>query len=732
MTTANRHHSSVGRTTILIALLATRAFVVCAQESSQPALLINFLPGLIVPVGEFEGNALRFGVGLGVSVGSRIGTSPLFVGGRVGVARHNYRFGDDTFTNISLLGTAGGFLSNRPSLAVTAEVGAGVRAGFDSSGNSTAGLGIAAGFGVDTAFGRVIRIGTRLEYEGWIGQYHAIGLELSGTLAIARSVETEEVPRSDRDRRTAPVVPGVVGEGAAGDESIGDAAGLAESGSLVIAGLEIDRVFPVFHKYYDENPVGYARIQNSSDEPISNIRIEFEVPRYMDSARVVAGPDELSPGAAATIPITALFADNIMDVTTPTLATGRLTVRYVVDGVAQELAIDQSVEIAHRNAMTWDDNRKAAAFVTPNDPALQVLARGAAAVVRDGGYELVNEPFRYAAGVYEAIRDYGIQYVVDPNTPFAELSRQEDVIDYLQFPGQTVQVRGGDCDDLSICFAAAMHAIGFEAAFVTVPGHIFAAVNTGLSAVEASREFSRMDDLIVYNAEVWLPIELTNLDSGFLEAWEQGAQQWREYEARGEAGIHPILEAWGQYEPAGLRDDYYRPPGVDADSVSREYRSQIRRYIDLRILPRVSELQEQIARSDNDPRVINRLGVLYARFDLRDRAIAQFELALEQDAGNCAALVNLGNLEFIESRFSLSLDYYSRAAASDPDQPVAILGVARANHALENYGSASQAYARLARLDPALAARFAYLDYGDHDAARAAQLSLTNDVVWSE
>ena len=709
-----------------------------AQEYGPPGFLITLVPSGIIGLGEYQGRDVGvIGGAASLSVHKGLG-GPLLVGGRVGVSRQGFRQISDSFSTISLLGSTGLYLSERPSLAVVGEFAAGLRIGSSDTTGLDAGLGLVAEFGADSAFGDRFRLGARLGYEYWIGQYHGIALSLTGAFAFR--------PERDADTRDGPSLRETP---AAGEERINDSespessdpdaaasapgSAVRSDGVISVSALNLSRIFPVFYKYYNEQPVGSVEATNESSEPVRNVEVQFNVPRYMDAPRTVAGPSQLLPGKSATIPFTALFADTIMTVTTDTVATAQLTLSYDHRGQRRSVSMDEALRIANRNAMTWDDNRKAAAFVTPNDPALQVIARGAASVVRDAGYHLINEPLRFAMGVYEALRIYGLQYVVDPNTPYTEYSAQEEAVDYLQFPGQTIQVQGGDCDDLSICYAAALHAIGHDAAFITIPGHIFAAVDTGLSVQEARREFSRLDDLVVHEDAVWIPVELTILEEGFLRAWQQGAKQWREHSALGQAELYPVAGAAAVYEPAGLRDDYYRPTPPDSEELGRAYSAQIQRYIEREIFPQVARLQEQIAASNNNPRHINRLGVLYARYDLADRARIQFELILENNPRHVGALVNLGNLHFLAGRYEQALSFYERGLEAAPGSTSALLGIARANHELENYGNAARAFEELKSLDPALADRFAYLEFRNEEASRAAATDRVWDVVvWVE
>ena len=47
-------------------------------------------------------------------------------------------------------------------------------------------------------------------------------------------------------------------------------------------------------------------------------------------------------------------------------------------------------------------------------------------------------------------------YVADPRTN----------AEYVQFPDETIERKGGDCDDLSVCFSGIAESVGIQTAFV--------------------------------------------------------------------------------------------------------------------------------------------------------------------------------------------------------------------------------------------------------------------------
>jgi tetratricopeptide (TPR) repeat protein len=354
----------------------------------------------------------------------------------------------------------------------------------------------------------------------------------------------------------------------------------------------------------------------------------------------------------------------------------------------------------------WDDDRKAAAFVTAKDSAVLRFSKNVLAMVKDKGSRAVNKNLLAAMALHEATRVYGLAYVTDPADSYAAVLDDKTAVDFLQFPRQTLDYKGGNCSALSILYAALLESVGIETAFITVPGHILMAVSLDLDPDRARKEFRSPDDLIFSGDKAWLPIETTDRAAGFLAAWQEGAKEWRENLARSQAMLYPVHEAWSVYEPVGMRADAPCSPLPDGDKVAAAYLEEPVRYSDNEILPEAARLQAEIDRSRGSPKSVNELGVLYARYGLSDRAEAKFKLVLE--GGDYApALVNLGNVYYLRGETERALPFYERAQKLAPDSTAVLLAIAQANHRLENYGLAKLAYERLKATAPALAERYA-------------------------
>ena len=169
-----------------------------------------------------------------------------------------------------------------------------------------------------------------------------------------------------------------------------------------------------------------------------------------------------------------------------------------------------------------------------------------------GRHESINENLQAAIALHEALDLYGLNYVPNPITPYSESSKEKNVVDFLQFPRETLRYKAGDCSDISILYSALLQAVGIDTAFITIPGHIFIAVNTGISPEEAESALIPSSEYVAYQGKVWLPVEITLRHQGFLKAWELGAKEWNENNPIGQAGFYPVQEAWKVYKPVGL------------------------------------------------------------------------------------------------------------------------------------------------------------------------------------
>ncbi|UCB47293.1 MAG: hypothetical protein JSV25_07755 [Spirochaetota bacterium] len=502
---------------------------------------------------------------------------------------------------------------------------------------------------------------------------------------------------------------------------------------LELSNVEFENIFPVFFKYYDEYPIGKGVLRNYETRPITDIEVKLFIKQYMDNPKICRTPTELKAGEEKEVELNALFTNKVLEITEGTKVSANITIEYKLNGKKKEIDKLETIRIQNRNAITWEDDRRAAAFVTAKDPVILKFSKNIAGMIKTKGSKAINANLRMAMAIHEALTLFGMNYVIDPTTPYKEFSKKRQEIDFLQFPKQSLDYKAGDCDDLSILYSALLESVGIETAFITIPGHIFMAFSVDMEPDEARKRFLRADELIFREDKTWIPVEITEIGGGFLKAWQKGAKEWRENVARGQAGFYPIHEAWSTYEPVGLPGEVIQLTLPDRDSIVSAYLQELIQFIDREIYPQVAKLQAEIKKSKGDPKEVNKLGILYARYGLVDRAEREFKKILEKNKDFVPALVNLGNICYLDNDMKSALTYYEKASKLDPKNPRVLLCVARTNHELENYGLVKEAYSSLKRLNPDLAYQFSYLDLRGEEAVRAAEIGKVKEVViWEE
>ena len=493
----------------------------------------------------------------------------------------------------------------------------------------------------------------------------------------------------------------------------------------------MEPIFPLFFSYYDKNPAGSVTVVNNERDAIQDLEVSFYVKQYMDQPKQSAGASELKRGQELELPVYALFTEEIFKITEGTKVAGEIIVGYRYLGREMTNSIPITVSINNRNAMTWDDTNKAAAFVSAKDPVVLTFAKQVAGSVNSEGNMAINTNFRIGMGIFEALSLFGIGYVVDPVTPYSELSENKSVVDFLQFPNQTLAYKAGDCDDISVLYSALLEAVGIRTAFITAPGHIYMAFALGIEPEAAKRNFLDPDNLLFMDGDTWIPVEITLVEEGFLKAWQIGAKEWRETSANGTAGFYPVRQAWETYEPVGFSEGVVAVVMPDSENLVRVYSDELYRFINAEVEPKARDLREQIREDDDNLALINKLGVLYAKFGLLDKAALEFK-RIVRTGEYAAALVNLGNIYYLKDEMPTALDYYGRALEKAPQNSVALLGLAKASYETEDYASVDSALAQLEELDPAAADKFSYLSSGADTGSRASSAATKEISAWDE
>jgi tetratricopeptide (TPR) repeat protein len=494
----------------------------------------------------------------------------------------------------------------------------------------------------------------------------------------------------------------------------------AGSGSGIIR-IEPDvaPIFPLFYSYYEKNAAGVLKIKNTGNSPVQNVEVKFYVKQFMEQPMLAWQGKELGRNEEVSTWVYALFTDKIFSVTEETKVAGEVQVTYSYLGQDVSSSYPVAVVIRNRNAMTWDDTNKAAAFVTTNDPWVRSFTARAVPDARSKS-KAINGTFRAAMALFDAVGLHGVSYLADPVTFAAKVAKQ-DAVDYLQFPAQTLEVKAGDCDDLSILYASLLESASIQTAFITIPGHIYMAFNVEMDPRTAIAMFGSDRDLIIRDGTTWIPVEITRVKDGFLKAWQTGAQEWRNASTANNAAFYEVRAAWDKYKPANTGDIIKSPVlPPDSSKIYDAYLKEQQAFFADNYQPRIKAITDALKTKKNDLKLLNGLGVLYARFGMYTEAKTQFEQVVKIGGELPSALVNLGNIEYLAGKNDSAFGYFRRALAKAPSSSTALQGIALTGYELGKTTEVNVALDTLKQTDPDAAERLSSLGTGSSGTGRAA------------
>ncbi len=682
----------------LLALLNLAFIAGIAAEPSPLAL--SFEPRAALPLGQ---NAELFAPGGGGALGLEYSLTPrVSLQGAIEYDLAPYLVANSG--SLSLLGLRAGAaysLPLLPSLAARAFASGGIAYGFENGsaeGQGPAGGSalptIGAGLGLDWAISPTLSL--RLD----AGYQYRIGLLGAASLASSLAVK---LPRA----------------------ATGPAQGLK---LLRFENLSLGNLFPVFHAWYDENPVGTVTVVNAGRKTATDVNVSFVVKQYMDGAKACATIASLAPGERREVKLYALLNGSILDVTEQTKATAEVMADYRSGEDTGSQSVTASATVYDRNAMTWDDDRRAAAFVSGKDPWVLALSNQVMSIVKNLRNPGIDKTLQTAIAFHDALRLYGLSYATSPSNPFAERRANHSAIDFLKFPRQTLSYKAGDCADLSILYASLFESIGAETAFITVPGHILMAVALDMPADQASSRLSGWGDLVITAGKAWVPIETTMRDADFFAAWREGSREWKAASAAKTAAFYPLAEAWKDYQPVGLPADNSSVTVPDPAAIAASFARSLATLIEGELAARVIVVNKTMNTLGQTPKALNDRGVIYASFGRYELARADFKAATSK-GDYLPALVNLGNVAYLSNDAKGAYEAYQQALKLTPKNTKLLANFAKAAAALGKADEANTTLDAVRALDPALASQVAQAVQGAASGTRAAE-SGTDELNW--
>ena len=295
--------------------------------------------------------------------------------------------------------------------------------------------------------------------------------------------------------------------------------------------IEIVReIYPTFYDMYLDKPFALGKVVNISTEPVKvipSVSIEGITEGKIDSPEILVEPgDTTTVSFYITIPETYTLDKAILSYA---------DFYVTVSSTQPDDQLQKATLINSENA--WDGNVVNLRYFIGKE--INFSMNYAKNVLSENKTMMDSLPL----ALYEfekakiLFNDFvkKMVYVSDPRAS----------VEYVQFPQQTFELKGGDCDDLSVAFCSVLESVGIQTALVDYKSngdlrHVNVLFNTKLSPGEArlitsndSKYFLRKSEQ--GKDEVWIPVETTSL-TDFNEAWDIGVEKFNR-EAISQLGI---------------------------------------------------------------------------------------------------------------------------------------------------------------------------------------------------
>ena len=454
---------------------------------------------------------------------------------------------------------------------------------------------------------------------------------------------------------------------------------------------ETGQLFSSNYKFYAENAFGKILVTNNTERAFGGVKVSFSIKDFVDfPTQIDVG--EVKAGETVTKDLTAIFNSAIVNLTDDTYLQSELKTVYFDLGKEQVVTTTHPIFVYEKHALVWDDKGKVASFITPKDPVVV----GFASKALDGrAKKALPKNLIKARDVFSAMGVLGIEYMEDPNNPYSVVSGLTTVVDYVQFPRETLERKRGDCDDLTSLYVSSLESLGIKTKLLDAPGHIFMFLDTGVPvSLEATFGFPE-DMYVVEDRKLWIPVEVTRVGASFTVAWQKGAERYNKY--RDDIRIIQLDEARRMYLAPNLPAREFTGV-VSREAMEAKYGGELQKLEDDRFTGVASSMGELGAVG------LSELMALYARAGRLDDAVKTGETLLQVKRDG-VALNNMGNVYYIKGNAGKAVEYYSSAAEMEPGDSGIFVNLTRAHLKAGSNEAAAVAFGKAIAIDPGVEER---------------------------
>jgi len=465
-----------------------------------------------------------------------------------------------------------------------------------------------------------------------------------------------------------------------------------------ISTVTLGDIFAAKYKWYLKNPVGAVSVTNNLNVPFLNVKVTFKLKDYMDFG-FDTEIKKLEPRQTVQIPLIATLNNKVLEVTEDTPIQAEFSLNYFQRGESRTSSLTKPLRLYSRNAITWDDTRKIANFITFKDEPIKNLKPAVTSEFKNRKAAALNPNVVKAMRVWNVLAESGVKFAANPANPFETAHDDPNFpVDYTQYPRETLKRRTGQCSDLASLYASLLIDNEVKVALLDYPGHITLMFDT--EAEDALEAGLPADLLVPYNGTMWVPVEVTYVGKPFTEAMSKAAYAYKAEADKGRVKIVDIDKAFEEYEPVTMPPADFGSAMPDNAALKKLYDEQVAALAKERFELLKKAYADQLAQNSADVSARLQLGIVNFQYGNREAAIAEFNKVLTVDPKNAAALNNLGSVSFVGGDFAAAEMRFEQAAAADPKDASIWLNLVKTAVKLQKADAAREYGAKAVALSP--------------------------------
>ncbi len=430
--------------------------------------------------------------------------------------------------------------------------------------------------------------------------------------------------------------------------------------------IQDESVFPLLYTIYKENPFGTIIIENNETAEIRNVEVRFRAEGYTASDIECGKVSQIRKHRSAELSLYADFTDAILQFSEAGKVSGELVVSYELLGKKLTAVSQVTIPVYNRNQVRWTDPAVIASYISTSSQEVLEYSKYLVGIARSHLRSGLNRNMQFAMYVNEGMRLGGIRCVPDSDTPYNKTHLNSEVLDYLQYPYQTIAYKTGDKDDVGVLFMALLESVGIPSAFIPLEDDFIVCFNLGVNASRVGSLFDGYDRILVVDDEIWIPLSMSAINEGFINSWYKAVLKIQaRTENEEDFDFVLISDAWQYYPPAGFSSKENASSLPVESALTNAVENDIARYITAEFGPQIAAVQNRIKAEGASVTLYNQLGMLYVRAGMYSSAIPVYEQSAKM--GSVPAMNNLGNIASLQKKYKDAKYWYEKALEVDPD-----------------------------------------------------------------